>query len=424
MVLKINSYNINNAEFTDGASKIEGDTIFINQEALKQDLSHESLVKVELDIVKPGDSVRIIKVLDMVQPIASPDKKIFPGFLNEPSTVGWGSTNRIEGFRIISCGTFPQIQTTSLTTKDGIIDMSGPGAEICMGSDTVNFVVTYYPKDNVSNEEFDNITRKLTLTLAEYFGKMTLDLEPDKVDNYDLSIENPELPNVVYANQLQDQGPHIRPYLYGRPLGENFVPTWISPLEMMDGAIVSGNYRNCMKKPTSFHLSDPIVAELMQQHNKSLNFKGVIVYRGHHGDSSLKLRSSSCVAKLAKMIGADGVVVAMEGTGNGTIDFQFTIESCEKANIKTVGIIHELGGTIGDDAPLVYRSPYTDALVSTGGVEREFPIGPVEKVIGGNHYLNYMMLERDPQKGFIARPMDFYGSFWKMNASGITCQEI
>ncbi|ATW27351.1 glycine/sarcosine/betaine reductase component B subunit [Candidatus Formimonas warabiya] len=424
MSLEIRSFHVKHAKFTEGPSKIEGGTLLINKDAVLGNLTHESMEKVDLDIVKPGDSVRIIRVLDVVQPIASPDKKIFPGFLNEPSTVGWGNTNRIEGFRVISCGTFPQVQNTSLTTKDGLIDMSGVGAEICIGSDTVNLVVTYYPKANVSNEEFDQVTRKLTLTLAAYFGKMTLGLEPDEVCRYDISQENPELPNVLYINQHQDQGPHIRPYLYGRPLGEDFVPTLISPLEMMDGAIVSGNYRNCMKKPTSFHMRDPIMEELLRQHNKTLNFKGVIVTRGHHGDATLKLRSASCAAKLARMMGADGVIVALEGTGNGTIDFQFTLECCEKAQIKTIGIIHELGGVVGDDAPLVYRSPYADALVSTGGVEREFALGPVEKVIGGSDYLNYMMLERDPYSGFVARPMDFYGSFWKMNAAGFTCQDF
>lgn len=423
MALEIRSFMVEHAEFSKGKNEITDHKLFINKEMILKKLSNELLEKIDLDIVSPGESARIIKVLDMVQPIASRDQKIFPGFLNEPLTVGWGSTHRIEGFRLVSCGAFPQPQTTSLTTKDGLIDMSGPGAECCIGSETINLVVTFYPKTSTSNEAFDQVTRKLTLDLAQYFGEMTFSMEPDEILNYDLSEENPELPNVIYINQLQDQGLLIRPYLYGRPLGENFVPTFINPLEMMDGAIVSGNYRNFMKKPTSFYLRDPIVEELLEKHNKSLNFKGVIISRGHHGDTSLKLRSASSVAKLAKFAKADGVVLAMEGTGNGTIDFQFNLECCEKVGIKTVGIIHELGGSLGDDTPLVYRSKYADALISTGGIEREFSIGSVDKVVGGSAFLNYSLGVENPYQGFKVRPMDLYGSCWKMSVAGVTSLE-
>ncbi len=421
MGLEIRRFHVDDARLADMPTRLVDRRLLINTVEAHKLLSHECLERVDLEIVRPGERVRIINLLDMVQPIASETKTVFPGFLGDPLTVGHGVTDRLEGFRVLGCGAFPQPQSTSLTTKDGLIDMAGPGARMCLGSDTVNLVVAYHPKPDTTNEEFDAAARTLTLTLARYLAQATHGLEADEATPYDLSSKNRDLPNIFYVNQLQDQGPLISAYLYGRRLGEDFVSTVLDPLELMDGAIVSGNFRNCMKKPTSLHTNDPIVNELLRGHGQDLNFKGVILSRGHHGSDQLKLRSASYVAKLARFMEADGVVLGMEGTGNGTVDFFLTLEQCEKAGVRTVGVVHELGGSSGEDSPLVYSSSYADALVSTGGVEREFTLPRVDRVIGGGRFLDYSLEPRDPYGEFRARPLDLYGSFWKMSVAGYTC---
>ena len=423
MALELCSFHVDNAQLTDGPTRLAGGTLLIGREEVGGLLSHKCLERVDLEVVRPGDSMRIVNVLDMVQPISAEGKAVFPGVLGDSRTVGWGTTSRLEGFRVVSCGWMPRTQVTSLTTKDGLIDMAGPGADLCLGSDTINLVAVYYPAPGVSNDEFDACVRELTLALARHLAQPTEGREPDETIRYDLSETYDHLPGVVYVNQLQDQGPLIRAYLYGMPLGEDFVPTLIDPLEMMDGAVVSGNYRNCMKKPTALHTRDPVVEELCQAHGRDLDFRGVILSRGHHADEQMKLRSASYVAKLAGLLGAEGVVLAMEGTGNGTVDFFMTMESCERAGIASVGMVHELGGGRGEDSALVYNNSFADALVSTGGVERELELPPMERIIGGTGFLNYSQEAQDPYRGFKARALDMYGSFWKMSTAGLTCVE-
>ena len=423
MALELRSFQVEDAQLADGPTRLVGRTLLIGRDEVGEMLSHVNLERVELELVRPGDDVRIVNVLDMVQPIYAEEKAVFPGFLGDAHTVGWGATARLEGFRVVSCGGFPRPQSSSLTTKDGLIDMAGPGAEQCLGSDTVNLVAVYFPASDVTNEGFDSCVRELTLRLARNLAAATVSHEPDETICYDLSVTHDELPGVVYVNQLQDQGSLIRAYLYGMPLGEDFVPTLIDPLEMMDGAVVSGNYRNCMKKPTSLHTRDPVIEELCQAHSRDLNFKGVILCRGHHADEHMKLRSASYVAKLATLVGAEGVVLAIEGTGNGTVDFFLTLECCEKAGIPSVGMVHELGGSRGEDSALVYDSTFADALVSTGGVERELDLPRVGRVIGGSWFLNYSQEPQDANLGFKARALDLYGSFWKMSTAGFTCVE-
>ena len=129
-----------------GPTRLEGQMLAIGRGEVQDLLRHECLERVELEVVRPGEMVRVINVLDMVQPIAAETGTVFPGFLGDTSPVSQRAINRVEGFSVVSAGAFPQLQDTSLTTKNGLIDMAGPGAPICLGSDTVNLVVTYYPK--------------------------------------------------------------------------------------------------------------------------------------------------------------------------------------------------------------------------------------------------------------------------------------
>ena len=105
---------------------------------------------------------------------------------------------------------------------------------------------------------------------------------------------------------------------------------------MLDGAVVSGNYKNPIKVPTMLHCNNPVVLELCRRHGRDLNFIGVILSRGHHDTHMLKERSAQYAAKLASLIGADGVILTMEGSGNTTIDFMQTVKACEQRGVKTV----------------------------------------------------------------------------------------
>ena len=66
-------------------------------------------------------------------------------------------------------------------------------------------------------------------------------------------------------------------YVYGVDMKQS-LPTILNPTELMDGAILSGNCVSaCDKNTTYHHLNNPVIADLFEQHGKTLNFVGVII---------------------------------------------------------------------------------------------------------------------------------------------------
>ena len=106
-------------------SKVEDGIITVNADELiallKED---ENLKSVTLDIVKPGDSARIMPVKDVIEPRVkvSGGGDVFPGIISKVATVGSGRTNVLRGSAIVTTGKIVGFQ-------EGIIDMSGEGAK-------------------------------------------------------------------------------------------------------------------------------------------------------------------------------------------------------------------------------------------------------------------------------------------------------
>jgi glycine reductase complex component B subunit alpha and beta len=94
----------------------------------------------------------------------------------------------------------------------------------------------------------------------------------------------------------------VQTFLYGHEM-TGAVPTILHPNELLDGALVSGNYKTGSKTPTFRHTWHPSLIALCTRHTSDVDFAGVIVARGHHETEFLKRRSAQFVAKLALALG-------------------------------------------------------------------------------------------------------------------------
>ena len=147
--------------------------------------------------------------------------------------------------------------------------------------------------------------------------------------------QHPGLPKVAYMYMLQSQGLLHDTWVYGVD-AKRILPTMISPTELMDGAIISGNCVSaCDKNNTYVHLNNPVVKSLYEHHGKDLNFVGVII-TNENVTLADKKRSSSYAVKLARMLGVDAVVISEEGFGNPDADLIMNCRKSEQAGIKTV----------------------------------------------------------------------------------------
>lgn len=382
MRLELGNIFINDIRFGT-VSKVENGVIFINEDDLRTYLLQDENIKsVVFDIARPGESTRILPVKDVIEPRVKVSGKggIFPGVISKVDTVGSGRTNVLKGAAVVTSGKIVGFQ-------EGIIDMSGPGADYTPFSRLNNLVVICEPVDDLAQHAHEKAVRLAGLKAATYVGNLAKEVEADEMECFEtLSIKDgvlkyPDLPRVAYVQMLQTQGLLHDTYVYGIDMKQSLT-TMLCPTELMDGAIVSGNCVSACDKNTTFHhLNNPIVRELFSRHGKELNFVGVIITNENIYLAD-KERSSDWTAKLAELLGVDGVIISQEGFGNPDTDLIMNCKKIEEKGIKTVIITDEYAGRDGASQSLADADVSADAVVTGGNANMVINLPPMKKVIG------------------------------------------
>lgn len=388
MKLELGSIFIKDVRFGD-ASKIEGGVLTVSKSELeKVVLEDDKLKAVSFDVAKPGESVRITPVKDVIEPRVKVEGQggIFPGVIAKVDTVGSGKTYALKGMAVVTAGKIVGFQ-------EGVIDMTGVGADYTPFSKTINLVMVCEPVENLKQHDYEKAVRFAGFRVATYIGELARELKPDETKVYETCTvkegmeKYPGLPRVAYVQMLQSQGLLHDTYVYGVDAKQT-LPTIISPTEVMDGAIVSGNCVSaCDKNPTYVHQNNPVVEDLFEEHGKTLNFVCQIL-TNENVYLADKQRSSDFTAKICKMLDLDGVIVSQEGFGNPDTDLIMNCKKIEAEGVKTVIITDEYAGRDGKSQSLADADPAADAVV-TGGNANEVVILPkLDKVIGTMDYIN------------------------------------
>jgi len=362
---------------------VKGTTLYINQAELIFETGKDDRIKsVEVFLARPGEAVRILPVKDVIEPrvkIKGPGG-IFPGFLADVDQVGSGRTHVLKGAAVVTTGKIVGFQ-------EGIIDMSGPGAEYTPFSQTQNVVVKVEPTDGVTQHDHEYIVRMAGFRAANYLGQAAKYPEPQTITPYETkplleqANEFPHLPKVAYVYMLQTQGLLHNTFYYGVNVRQ-IVPTFMYPTEVMDGAIVSGNCVSaCDKNPTYIHVNNPVIMDLYAQHGRTINFLGCII-TNENVTLQDKERSSSMTAKLVEFLGTEAVIISEEGFGNPDADLVMNCNKIEGLGIKTVLITDEYAGQDGGSQSLADSTPLGDAVVTAGNANQVIKLSPMETVIG------------------------------------------
>ncbi len=364
-------------------TKVEGGTLTVNKDELKALLlEDEALASVEFDVAHPGDNTRIMPVKDAIEPRCklSGEGEVFPGFMGPVETVGQGQTLVLEGMAVLTTGRL-------VAPQEGIVDMTGPGADYTPFSKTANLVLVLTPKDSVKLHEAEYCCRMAGLKAAVYLAKQCKAAKADKVETYECKPfaeamkEHPGLPKVGYVYMLQSQGLLHDTWVYGVD-AKRSLPTLISPTETMDGAIISGNCVSaCDKNNTYVHLNNPVIKALYDRHGKDLNFVGVVI-TNENVTLADKQRSSSYAIKLMQMVGVEAAVISEEGFGNPDADLVLNCVKAEKAGIKTVLVTDEYAGPNGASQSLADSCTEGTAVVTGGNANMVIVLPPMQKVIG------------------------------------------
>lgn len=369
-------------------SGIKDGVLSVSADALRAVvLEDEKLKDVSFDIARPGESVRITPVKDVIEPRVKVEGRggVFPGVIAKVDTVGSGKTYALKGMAVVTAGKIVGFQ-------EGIIDMTGPGADYTPFSKTLNLVMVCEPQEGLKQHDYEAAVRFAGFRVAAYLGQLAKELTPDEVKVYETCTikeglaRYPDLPRVAYVQMLQSQGLLHDTYVYGVD-AKKILPTILDPTETMDGAIVSGNCVSaCDKNPTYVHQNNPVVEDLFAQHGKTLNFVCQII-TNENVYLADKMRSSDWTAKLCKMLDLDGVIVSQEGFGNPDTDLIMNCKKIEAEGIKTVIITDEYAGRDGKSQSLADADAAADAVVTGGNANQVIILPKMDKVIGTLDYV-------------------------------------
>ncbi len=394
MKLKIGSFPVEQVRFGEVDGYQDG-ILTIQKEAALAYLREcdDHITELDIIIANPGDDTRIVPVIETIEPRCRTDgRTLFPGVTGPVASAGEGELKALRGCCVTVVGKYWG------SFGDGVIDMGGEGARHTHWSKLINICLVGDTDEEFERHEQQKCNHALRWAghrFAEYLGKIVRELEPLQLEEYDFTPvsekarQNNGLPNVALVLQPQSQMeiPGYNDLWYGWDLNK-FLPTFVSPTEVMDGAMISGSFMPASSKWSTYEMQNfPTIRELFAEDGKHLNFVGVILSMLNVAMDQ-KERAAMMVVNLAKNLGVDYAIVTEEGYGNPDADYVRCQAVLEQAGIGVVGISNECTGRDGFSQPLMTLDSRLNALVSTGNVSELNHLPPCKTVIGNLEALN------------------------------------
>ncbi len=358
-------------------------TLTVSADEAGRLMADPALEEVRLSWASPGQSARIVKVLDAVEPRTkgAGGGGIFPGFVSPARPQGRGETHVLRGAAVVTAGYMPRAQ-------EGLVDLSGPAAALSPLGSTHNLVVEFTPTADVGWELVDSALRRGSLKLAARLAEAALAEDPDEME--ELAAPSPpapgsQLPRVGVVTNLQTQGKFKDVFVYGRSFA-SALPTLLDPGELDDGAVVSGQFGHpALKNPTFMHQNHPVVNQLRSRHGQDVDFAGVVICP-EPVDQAAKELVSAFAARLCAAAGFDAAIVTKEGGGNADADIALKMDALSDLGIEAVGLYGEMAGTDGTGPSIVVAPERATAMVSTGNYDDRITLPAVERAYGGEDF--------------------------------------
>ena len=355
---------------------IDDHVLFIDRQELVSLLAQEPLFdSVEIDVAHPGESCRIIRVLDVLEPRYRLNGPNFPGALDSVGLVGAGQTRVLKNLCVVE---------TSAEQARGrnIIDMSGPATDYSPFGATHNVVLIPHAAKGADMGEYRLAVKKAGLRAAVYLAAAAKEVIPDETQIYELpptafNHGPKDLPRISYIFPIHSQQhpTHQKETVFYGSNIQGFLPTIVHPNEILDGALMFS-----YSAFTYFAQNHPVIQELYRRHQRDLWFAGVVVTVAPVTIVE-KQRNAHLAARLSsEVLGADGVIATKIGGGAVDTDLMMIYEHCEEMGMKAALIIMERY----PDTGITFVPDNVDALVTPGLTRDAITLPPVERVIGGD----------------------------------------
>jgi glycine reductase complex component B subunit alpha and beta len=400
--LTLQEHTVSDLRWSDRSACSGGVLTLDRAEVLAAAAAEPPVERLELSVVRPGQAIRINRVLDVLEPRTKSDSEgaTFPGIASGNELCGDGETVAAHGMALVATGTLPNVGG-GFEQQDCVIDMIGPAASHTPFSRTVNLVLRYTLSPGTDQADSERAIRESNVRLARWIGGLFLDQGPSRSWRLEAGDGRPnsrELPRLAYVCQLISEG-RVHDTLLRGATTEHLEPTWLTPGELADGAVVSADFHYaCQRVPTYLYQRNPVVHALLARAGE-LELGGVILTIRRNSDTE-KRSAAVQIAELAKARGITGLITHPAVGGNAQLDALYLVQEAERRGIRTAMIVQEMAGADGADPGLVDFVPEADLLVSTGNREELLDTADLDDVVGDR-----TMLDGRPASGALRLPL-------------------
>src|SRR2546429_6665099 len=197
MRLELGTFPVERVRTGSAAGYADG-TLTVDLERLRaRCLDDPRVVEVEIYIVEPGESTRIVHVRDVIEPRVkvSGEGHVYPAICGHPpDTVGDGVTHRFSGFALLLAAEVPErIRREVSAAATSIVDMSGPGA-VTMYSALRYVALTIRLEPALDLVEWNETLLGAAHRAAGFLASYLRDLTPPEVQRHALDPVEDVLP--------------------------------------------------------------------------------------------------------------------------------------------------------------------------------------------------------------------------------------
>ena len=323
-----------------------------------------ALAEATVEVVRPGDPVRISNVLDVVLP----DVRVRDTRLH-----------RLSGVAIVTvCDWLAAGYGDAEELPVSVIDMAGPDADRSPWGATVNVVIHGVPAPGAPVSDVDHAIRRSAQVVGRALAEATVGRHPTVVVRYPShSSADEQLPGVALVLQVAAEGPLVDTWWDGAPLGV-FAPHVVDHRDVLTGALVNAAYDwPGVRNVTAVYQDSSLIRKLSSADGSRLRFVGTILAPGYLDGAAEKRRAAEASAALAAELGADGAICTTFSSGNSHTDTMLTVQACERRGIRTVALVCETNGGLTDHVP------EATSLVSTGNEDELVDAWTPERIVGG-----------------------------------------
>jgi glycine reductase len=366
-------------------TKVENGVLTINKEELRSQILKDPNIKdVKIDICRPEESIRIINIVDAIEPRAKTTNNanwcgVLSGFDETPGT---GVTRCLKGASILILDT----NHVWPGGRIGNIDMKGPLAELSPYAKLCNLAIHCFKADNgaITCWDFAASIRKACYGAGVYLARASLDMPADSSEVLDNETVHPGLPNIGYYQQVyaaQYQYENVpEPIYYGFVIPDSF-PLVIQPQEVIDGAIAWGHGYH--QAETYSQQNHPIIMSLMRSHGKELNFRGMMIGTTNTDDHRRRLAAMMIANTMKEVFHCDGVILTKTFGGASHVCEGEAATQCEKRGMAAVPMIQALNEHTMLSNEMLFDDTSLQSIVQSGMYFQRYDVGPMERIVGG-----------------------------------------